>query len=712
MIDGQKRLGSKSNPVVANMNMNMKSGMRKREGGFSLIDALIGAVVLALGLLAIATFNTRLVSDSGLSKNRSVAVALAQEKMEELRTSITEDVFEGLVSGADDAPLVFGNGSFSRNWSIADHGAVPNSRNITVNVSWASVRDGDQQITLSSVVSWDNPVMQFKADNQTAFNKGGSIPVPTGGGELYWGDRPEFGDGDTIENNEDYGITVVEWGDGVAVYDSNNNLIWMTVSPGVIKIAGTIKLYGSLNQFSAADLWDDPETINHEQRLRSIAADAGICREKYEDNGTTDGEDSTDDDYLSFVCYVGKRWYGRVGVMAITDEGRMIQVDEYGSGSKDKACPRTYRYGDSCDVTGEHTIDGVLYCDGYGINPDFTPGESVLLAGTLGNQDFYIQTADSVCFDSILVTGEVTVEPAGSANASINANGVTATPSGTAFGCTVTQSLEDERVGSFVCEVPLNWGADGETIVFAAHNCDNSPITHDFNTALTSDHTDSLVGFTGCIQDSADVIGIIANYADGYDPRLRVVGQLGNVAVDIVCRVEPVVVEGLSYGNYICDNVPLEATGNLVLGAANCDVDEQLIPSLPAGLESGTSVTGPSMTLSNCGDVSYDINGLVSKTAGKWEVGSGNEKLTITQAEIYVGESRCATVYLDGDNNEFTCRVPAAPGSSVEMRVEACDLANRCLLFSNNPATVPLGNENPIIVGPNTTFILQGWTAY
>ena len=402
--------------------MYINASALQHNRGFTLIDALISVVVFALGVAAIAAFNTRLVSDSGLSKTRAQAVALAQDKMEDLRTNLINNAAQGasadnnfskLATGSD--THTSGNASFTRawtvskQWTVANQDAIPVAKNIDISVTWTDPKDGAQTVALSSQVSWDSPMSQVDAADHAAFNKLGSIPPPTGGGDLHLGDLPLDRDGNpvVVENNTDFGITVEEYGDGALVYfetvDSSNNTIyvWMTLPTGAIKLIGTIRLSTTAvpNHFTT-DQTDGRKTYIV-GGLRAIAADAGVCREKL----------SGDGDHLDFVCYVGKDWYGRVGVMAIDQirnslEMILVHVQEADPSHPDQLCPLSYRYGSSCEVTGAFTLDGVNYCSSQSTKADFTPASTViahsttgdpLLYGTLGNQNFIIMNDESSC---------------------------------------------------------------------------------------------------------------------------------------------------------------------------------------------------------------------------------------------------------------------------------------------------------------------------
>lgn len=123
----------------------------KRSRGIGLLEVLITTVVIAVGLLALASMQGGFMAENSTNKTRSEAMALAEQKMEEIRNYITRDQYDDQATGSDTVTGV--NANFDRGWTITPIDA----RNIglTVNVTWGD--DADQQVALSSQIAYVEP---------------------------------------------------------------------------------------------------------------------------------------------------------------------------------------------------------------------------------------------------------------------------------------------------------------------------------------------------------------------------------------------------------------------------------------------------------------------------------------------------------------------------------------------------------------------------
>lgn len=112
--------------------------------GVSVVEVLIGASIVALALLAIASMFPTAYSNVEYGGKRTKAVALAQQKMEELRAG----TFPPSTTGSPETV----EGVYTRSWTVSVSGTAPNQvATVTVTVTWSAVL-GAKQVTLTSMM--------------------------------------------------------------------------------------------------------------------------------------------------------------------------------------------------------------------------------------------------------------------------------------------------------------------------------------------------------------------------------------------------------------------------------------------------------------------------------------------------------------------------------------------------------------------------------
>lgn len=108
---------------------------RFREKGFTLTEVLIGLIILAIGILAIAGMQITSIRGTSFSNNLSQASVIAQERLEELKNLPMR-----VAGGGLNPALTPGNytdpdlGIFKRSYQIEDH--LPDYLTIRYTVSW------------------------------------------------------------------------------------------------------------------------------------------------------------------------------------------------------------------------------------------------------------------------------------------------------------------------------------------------------------------------------------------------------------------------------------------------------------------------------------------------------------------------------------------------------------------------------------------------
>lgn len=115
--------------------------------GFSLIEVLVGMVLLAIGLLAIAGMQVTSVRGNFFSSNMTQASILAQDRLETLRNLAYADA--ALSAGTHNDGVIPGT-IFTRDYTVS---LIPGTTmlNIQVRVSWRDTTD--HAITFSTVRS-------------------------------------------------------------------------------------------------------------------------------------------------------------------------------------------------------------------------------------------------------------------------------------------------------------------------------------------------------------------------------------------------------------------------------------------------------------------------------------------------------------------------------------------------------------------------------
>jgi prepilin-type N-terminal cleavage/methylation domain-containing protein len=192
----------------------MRAPARPRNAaGFSLIEVLVAAAVLSIGLLALATLQVSLVRTSSDAKAYSVALSLAKDKLEELRSF--QDVrgsrsYQSISDGTD-VPGSVGGVEYSRGWTVtryafnknpdgnlltadrkfvefaADTGETPNPFNgntstgyvddnefkrIAVRVTWVDASGNTQTVALEDAVAALSP------NDSALISRSGSAVIP------------------------------------------------------------------------------------------------------------------------------------------------------------------------------------------------------------------------------------------------------------------------------------------------------------------------------------------------------------------------------------------------------------------------------------------------------------------------------------------------------------------------------------------------------
>jgi prepilin-type N-terminal cleavage/methylation domain-containing protein len=127
--------------------MRYKCFNTQNENGFTLIEVMAGLIILAIGLLAIATMYITSTKGSYFSSNVTQATIFAQDKMEYLKNLSYSDSY--LSNGQHSEGTLSGT-IFSRQYQVVED-AGNSMKTITVIVNWTD--RGDHSISFSTIRS-------------------------------------------------------------------------------------------------------------------------------------------------------------------------------------------------------------------------------------------------------------------------------------------------------------------------------------------------------------------------------------------------------------------------------------------------------------------------------------------------------------------------------------------------------------------------------
>jgi Tfp pilus assembly protein PilV len=151
----------------------------RRDAGFTLIEALVAMIVMAFGMLAIASFQINMSRASEVAKQRSEAVRLGQLRLEELRSfeTVVSDGVGGKYDYVSDvvasaAPEVVSptsggfttNTAYTRSWTVTRSDGVTAAvggdaeKWINMLVTWADRTGQQHEVRLRSVISRSDPI--------------------------------------------------------------------------------------------------------------------------------------------------------------------------------------------------------------------------------------------------------------------------------------------------------------------------------------------------------------------------------------------------------------------------------------------------------------------------------------------------------------------------------------------------------------------------
>jgi len=305
-----------------------------KSSGFSLFEALIAMAILATGLLAVAQFQSALVTTSASNKARAEAISLAQQKLDSIRSytdmqdlvgSLNPDIvtdasttFDDVVDDAqvpNTAETFTGvNADFSRDWVI---NKTATTAEVDVTVSWVDASSGTdasgnpftESVTLSTEITWSDPAL---VGEQAENDADPIIPDTTGRSRLGDGqyDPADLPDG-TV--NDDGTMTYENLStDEVELIDTVTGDVLLTLEEACNVTDGVNKVCVDFVKINGL-IWVDDGSLSGDPDLTTIyvlASDNAVCTHR-----TAEAIDTGTYRYYPYRCYLGGGWSGNLGVV-------------------------------------------------------------------------------------------------------------------------------------------------------------------------------------------------------------------------------------------------------------------------------------------------------------------------------------------------------------------------------------------------------------
>jgi len=175
--------------------------MTIKQKGVGLIEVLVSTVVIALGLLAVASMQGNFFSSSGESRTRSEALSLAEKEVEMVRNMIQVGDYTGLAD-VTTSNIAGTNATFTMFRDIGTELTAPNRTPITVQVSWGAAT-ADEQVIINSEIAFFNPSKSVALSNFGDASAGvnGNAPNPNQNSSASVENQLNLYDGNTISTD-------------------------------------------------------------------------------------------------------------------------------------------------------------------------------------------------------------------------------------------------------------------------------------------------------------------------------------------------------------------------------------------------------------------------------------------------------------------------------------------------------------------------------
>jgi type IV pilus assembly protein PilV len=113
---------------------------RKPNHGYTMIEVLVGIVLLSVGILSVAQMQILTINTNKMASQRTTAITLAQDKAEFFRTIPYTTI--------GNPPLFDTSGIYSRSWVVENNVPANNLKRVTITVSWSG-----KQVQMQTIIA-------------------------------------------------------------------------------------------------------------------------------------------------------------------------------------------------------------------------------------------------------------------------------------------------------------------------------------------------------------------------------------------------------------------------------------------------------------------------------------------------------------------------------------------------------------------------------
>jgi len=290
----------------------------RNQSGFSLTEALVAFAVIAIGLLAVASFQSGLFKRSAYNKAQTEALALAQQKIEHLKhyTLADEEAYidedgDGVMDtdgNYTDDPITGRNAVYQRSWEL---GSTNLGRQVEVTVAWSDAENELQEVSLSADIPWISP---RTAADQLVELVDPLLVSPTGRARLGEGHLSDIPSGELNPYTNiypEYGLEIYQHKENLLLANAEGDILLTLIDACLaetgtctdfVRIAGTVYL-------------DTANTRMEIEEIELLASDAAFCKRWVPEGSLTNPPEtpSGDYEYYHYTCYLGGGWHGNLG---------------------------------------------------------------------------------------------------------------------------------------------------------------------------------------------------------------------------------------------------------------------------------------------------------------------------------------------------------------------------------------------------------------